>query len=214
VLPDEVTPISHLEYLQAIQAVADQRNPNRVLVRANLNPEVMTQAPEVEVKGQSVVLTFTKVQDQSVFDRKALLDAELRRRQDKLLNATLTQDEIARRNSYRQYMDTGMGQVDRARNRPTFQERVDLLVASLANFNEAAVSASTDRDLEEALRQRNMALVKLPQLVMDYATQALRAKPVPDRDQVRKALETVIGLTRDTATLAQLQQLLERVKGP
>lgn len=213
ILPSDVTPISSLEFLQSIQAVADQRNQNRVLVRASLNPEVLTTAPEIEVKGTSVVVTFTKVQDQSVFDRKALMEAELRRRQDKLLNASLTQDEINRRNAYRQFMETGMGQVDRARSRATFQERVDQLVAALANFNDAAVSASNDRDLEESLKQRNVVLVKLPQLVMDYASEALKTKPVPNPDVLRRALETVINLTREPSTLAQLHDLLQRVKG-
>jgi hypothetical protein len=213
VLPEDVTPIPNLEFLQGIHAVADQRYQNRVLVRANLNPEVMTAAPEVEVKGPSVLVTFTKVQDQSVFDRKALLEAELRRRQDKLLGGSLTAEEIARRNAYRQKMDTGTGQVDKARTRPTYQERLDLLVSSLANFNDAAVSASSDRDLEEALRQRNLVMVKLPELVTDYATEALKSKPVANKDQVLKALETTINLSRDPNTVAQLKELLARVKG-
>jgi hypothetical protein len=153
------------------------------------------------------------VQDQSVFDRKALLEAELRRRQDKLFGGSLTQEEITRRNAYRQLMETGLGQLDRARNRPTYQERVDLLVSSISNFNDAAVSASSDRDLEEALRQRNFVMVKLPELVADYATEALKSKPVANRDQVQKALETTINLTRDPNTIGQLKGLLAKVKG-
>jgi hypothetical protein len=213
VLPSEVMPISNLEFLQGVRAVSDQRYQNRVLVRADLNPEVMTTPPEIEVKGPSVLVTFTKVQDQSVFDRKALMEAELRRRQDKMLAGSLTPEEITRRNAYRQFMDTGMGQIDRARNRPTYQERIDLLVAALANFNDAAVSASSDRDLEESLRQRNAVSVKLPDVVMDYATEALKSKPVANKDMVQKALETTINLTREPNTLTQLQGLLERVKG-
>ena len=213
ILDGEVTPISHLEFLQTIRAVADQRHANRVLVQANLNPEVMSVPPEVEVKGPSVLVTFTKVPDQSVFDRKALLEAELRRRQDKLLAGSLTQEEIARRNTYRQTMETGMGQLDSARTRPTYQERIDLLIAALANFNEAAVSASNDRDLEEALRQRNGVSVKLPDLVIDYATEALKTQPPANPDVLRRTLEATINLVREPGTLAQLQDLLKRVKG-
>jgi len=213
VLADEVAPISHLEFLQTIQAVADQRHANRVLVRANLNPEVMTAAPEVEVKGSSVLVTFIKVPDQSVFDRKALLEAELRRRQDKLLAGSLTPEEIARRNAYRQTMETGLGQVERSRALATYQERIDVLIASLANFNEAAASASNDRDLEEALRQRNSVLVKLPELVIDYATEALKTSPPANREALRRALEGAINVVREPNTLGQLQALLQRVKG-
>jgi hypothetical protein len=213
ILPTEVTPISNLEFLQSIQAVADQRYQNRVLVRANLDPEVMNTPPEIEVKGQTVLVTFTKVQDQSVFDRKALMEAELRRRQDRMLSGSLTQDEIVRRNTYRQLMDTGLGQVDRARNRPTFQERVDLLVASLSNFNDAAVSASNDNDLEEAMRQRNAVMVKLPEVAMNYASEALKSTPPANKGLVQKALETTISLTREPNTLAQLNDLLRRIKG-
>jgi len=213
ILPEEVPPISSLEFLQQIQAVSDQHYQNRVLLRADLDPEVLNVPPEVEVKGPSVLLTFIKVQDQSVADRKALMEAELRRREDKLLSGSLTPEEIARRNSYRQLMETGLGQIERARDLPTYQQRIDLLVASLANFNDAAVSASNDRDLEEALRQRNLVIVKLPDLVTGYANEALRSKPMANKNSVQKALETTINLTRDPVTLGQLQELLARVKG-
>ena len=213
VLAGEVTPVANLEFLQAVQAMTDQRYQNRVLVRASLNPEVMSAPPEIEVKGPSVVVTFTKQLDQSVFDRKALLEAELRRRQDKMLSGSLTQEEISRRNAYRQLMETGTGQIDRARTRPTYQERIDLLIASLANFRDAAGSAANDRDLEEALKQRNSVMVRLPNLVIDYATEALKAQPMPDREGVQRSLEAVINLTREPSTLIHLQELLVRVKG-
>jgi hypothetical protein len=207
ILPVQVTPIPNLEFLRSIAAVSDDAHQNRVLVRAKISPDVLTQPPEVSVKGQSVVITFTKVQDQSVFDRQALLEADLRRRQDKLLSGSLTAEEIQRRNNYRQLMETGLGQVDKARVRKAFQEKFDLLVSSLSNFSDAAVNASNDRDLEEALKERNSVLAKLPALVMDQASAALKQKPVPDKDNLRKAVVTVLGFTREPKTVARLKEL-------
>jgi hypothetical protein len=207
ILPAQVTPIPNLEFLRGIAATSDEAHQNRVLVRASISPDVLNQPPDVEVKGQSVIVTFTKLQDQSVFDRKALLEADLRRRQDKLLSGSLTAEEIQRRNNYRQSMETGQGQVDKARVRKAFQEKFDLLTSSLSNFGDAAVSASNDRDLEEALKERNGVLVKLPTLVIDQVAAALKQQPVPDRDGLRKAVDTVLGYTREPKTVARLKEL-------
>lgn len=207
ILPAAVTSIPNLEFLRNISAVSDDAHQNRVLVRAKISPDVLTQPPEVDIKGQSVVITFTKLQDQSVFDRQALLDADLRRRQDKMLSGSLTAEEIQRRNSYRQLMETGLGQVDKARVRKAFQEKFDLLVSSLSNFADAAVNASNDRDLEEALKERNGVLAKLPGLVIDQVGASLRQQPVPDKDNLRKAVDTVLGFTREPKLVARLKEL-------
>ena len=213
-LSGDITPIQTLEFLQGIHAVPDQGHQNRVLMRANINPDVLNTPPEVEIQGDSVHVTFTKVADQSVFDRKALLEADLRRRQDKLLNATLTPEEVNRRNTNHELMETGLGQVDRARNSKAFQEKFDLLVAALANFSGAAVSASTDEGLEQALKQRNYVMEKLPNLVMDQARQAVQQKPVPNQADLVKDLDTVINLIREPKTVATLRELQQQVQAP
>lgn len=207
ILPSQVTQIPTLEFLRNVAAVSDDKHQNRVLVQAKISPDVLTQPPEIDVKGQSVIITFTKLQDQSVFDRKALLEADLRRRQDKLLSGSLSADEIQRRNSYRQMMETGLGQVDKARVRKAFQEKFDLLMSSLSNFSDAAVNASNDRDLEDALKERNSVLAKLPAMVIDQVTASLKQKPVPDQANLKKAVDTVLGFTRDPKLVARLKEL-------
>ncbi len=209
VLPAELSAIPTLEFLQNINAVSDQRHANRVLLRASLDPSVLNQPPEVEVQGADVKVTFTKVQDQTVFDRQALLEAELRRRQDKLLNGALTQDEINRRTTYRTLMETGLGQVDRARQRPSLQDRFDLLQSALTNFAQAAQAASTDRDLTGALKERNSVSVRLPQLVLERGQQALAQPAAQNKEDLKRDVQMVMHLTREPKTLAALSELLE-----
>jgi hypothetical protein len=206
VLPAQLPPIKTLEFLNSVAATSDDRHGARVLVRANVNPDVLTQPPEVELKGQSLLLTFVKVQDQTVFDRDALLEADLRRRQDKLLHGTLTPEEAQRRVNYRQFMETGQGQVDRLRTRTTAREKIDLLISALSNFSEAAALSSTDKDLEDAMRERNTITARLPGMVIDYSRFALK-EPSPDRDTVRRFVDLALGLTRDSRLVPMLKEL-------
>jgi hypothetical protein len=214
IIPAEVTPITNLEFLRNIVAVSDNRHQNRVLLRAQISPDVLQQQPEVDVQGQNVLVTFTKVQDQSVFDRKALQEADLRRRQDKLLNGALTQEEITRRSNYRQQMETGVGQMDRARTSKPLQEKLELMLSAIQNFSEAAVAASTDRDLEEALKERNAALIKLPALVIERGQAALKSATPADRDAARKALDTALNVTREPKTVVTLKELQQKLGQP
>jgi len=206
VLPNPVKEIKALEFLNTISATSDEYHSARVLVRANVNPDVLTQPPEVELKGQSLIVTFVKVMDQTVFDRDALVEADLRRRQDKLLHGTLTPEEAQRRVNYRQFMETGQGQVDRLRTRTTPREKIDLLISALSNFNEAATLASTDRDLEDAMRERNVIMTRLPPMVIDHARATLR-EATPDRDSLRSMIDLSLQLTRDSRLTTMLKEL-------
>ena len=212
ILPKDVTGIDALEYLNEIRAVPDGRNQNRVLLQAMLAPEVLTQPPDVAVKGRTVSVVFTKVEDQSVFDRKALHEAELRRKQEKLLAPSLTPAEAEQRRLYRQHMETGLGQLDKARAQADPVQRYEQLLASLANFREAAIQASSDQQLQEALRQRNNLVERVPGLILQLADEGL-ATGGGDRARVLALVRAAGQLAQDASLKRTLAAAEKRLGG-
>jgi len=215
VLAKRVATIRHLEFLNGVRVVTDPENQVRLLLKAEVNPDVLTVPPQVETgSSQDVRITFTKVIDQSVFDRKALEEAELRRRQDRMLHATLTAEEITARKDFQRLMGTGRDEVDRARNAPTFGQQVELLLAALANFRAAAETAYDDRALQDALRERNQLSVRLPTLIVEHVGAALARPPVQDAAGLQRLLDHAAALTRDETLLETIARYKGRLVGP
>ena len=185
---------------------------NRVLLRALVAPEVLTHPPEVEVQGNAVTVLFTKVEDQSVFDRKALHEAELRRKQERMLAPALTPEEAEQRRLYRAHMESGLGQLDKARAERDAATRFEILLASLANFREAAITASSDLQLEEALRQRNLIAERLPAQLIELA-KAVAGGGAGDRGKVRNLLRAAEALTQDADVLKALRAAATQLGG-
>lgn len=211
ILAKTVKRINAAEYLYRIHAVNDARHQNRVLLRAMITPEVLTEPPLITVDGNRVVVRFVKMDDLSVFDRRALREAELQRRQEKLLAPALTAEEVRRRGLYRRHMETGLGQLDKARALKQKNDKFETLLASLANFREAAIHASSDRELEEALRQRNQLISKLPKRVMDYSVGFVDAPPNKERERVLALVRAMIHLIQDVKTRTALRNLESRL---
>lgn len=210
VLPEPTEGIENLEFLHNIRSVSDERHQQRVLLRANIAPEVLTEPPEVEVNDDVVRVVFTKVEDQSVFDREGLREAELRHRQERLLAGELSEAEVERRRLYRQHMETGLAQVDRARAEETFERRYDVLLAAVTNFKEAAINASSDQELQAALRERNKLLVRVPTMVIDHVRARLEAGQ-GSTSRLRELLRTVNSMTREPQLLDTIARLNEEL---
>ena len=204
--------IEAAEYLYRIHVVNDERHQNRVLLRAMITPEVLTEPPRITVDGNRVVVRFVKMDDISVFDRRALREAELQRRQEKLLAPALTAEDVKRRGLYRRHMETGLGQLDKARALKQKNDKFETLLASLANFREAAIHASSDRELEEALRQRNQLIARLPKRVMEYSAGFIGAPPNRERERVLALVRAMIHLIQDRRTLTALRKLESRLR--
>ena len=213
ILPVPVTALDSAEFLYNVKAVSDDRNQVRVLLQAMIAPEVLTSPPEVEINGETVSVIFTKVEDQSVFDRKALRDAELRRRQEKILAPILTKDEVERRKLYRQHMETGVGQLDKARAQSNIRERFEILQAAMANFQEAALHSSSDPELEEALRQRNDLSYRIPQMLIDHVYRGLESGGVSDKSSILNLLKASKTLTRDAKVIKAIQETERKLGG-
>ena len=208
VMGREVAPIETLEFLRQVHVVPDRHNPVRVLMRATVSPEVMNFPPEVEVVGSTVRISFIKVIDQSVFDRQALAQKELRIRQDRLLHRTLSPEEIEMRKSYNERMESGNNQLHTARRAKAFQDRYAAFQQAMEHFQVAASHATNDLALDDALRARNSVMVKLPVLVVDHVRKLLKSGARVNKGPVREMLENASLLTRDRRLLDAIGDLL------
>ncbi len=208
-LREPVTPIDSVEFLRHIHVVPDRGNDVRLVFRAGISPEVMNSPPEVKVEGSRVLISFTKVVDQSVADKQARAEEELRVRQDRLLHRTLTEDEVAQREAYMERMKTGEAQRDQARHAKPFRVRFDTMVSAADAFRQAAANASTDLDLQLALRARNEILAKLPTLVVAHARKTIRGGVGAEAGELRDLLDQAALMTRDRQMLRTIQRLFE-----
>ncbi|MCZ6558116.1 MAG: hypothetical protein O7A69_10105 [SAR324 cluster bacterium] len=212
VMEQSVGKIETLEFLRNIHVVSDSENPVRLLLRAAISPEVMNFPPQVEVLGSTVLVSFKKVVDQSVFDQQELAKQDLLLRQDRLLHRELSPEEVRTRNVYEERLREGDTLVHQARKATPFAKRFSLLSKAAGAYQEAAANSSTDGLLAEALRKRNVVMVKMPVLVITHAEHALRQRSLRDPGELRRLLEEAALLTRDKQLLQTIRRLLTHPK--
>jgi len=203
--------IESVEFLSNVRGVNDRINQKRVLLRANMQPEVLNIPPVVEVDGEIVRMLFTKVEDQSVFDRGALEKAEYKHRHERLLASTLNEEEVQQRSLFRQHMTTGLAQLDKARGEREPNSHMSVLELALVNFKEAALNSSSDLELEEALAHRNMTMNRMAQLIVKQVRIAFRLKAA-DAEQLAGNLAEARSLARDHVLLEDIRRLEKDLK--
>lgn len=196
VLDGKVKSIRSLEFLRNVHVVPDSKNPMRVLMRATVTPDVMNFPPEMEVDGSILRISFTKVMDQTVYDRQALARKALRVRQDRLLHQTLLPEAIEMRKRYREFMESGTQNLHVARRGRSFPERYEAYRVAMAAFADAAANATNDLSLDDALRSRNAIMVKLPVIVIQHVRGQLKSGAAPTTG-MGDMLDFAESLTRD-----------------
>ena len=102
--------------------------------------------------------------------------------------------------------------VHQARKATPFAKRFSLLSKAAGAYQEAAANSSTDGLLAEALRKRNVVMVKMPVLVITHAEHALRQRSLGDPGELRRLLEEAALLTRDKQLLQTIRRLLTHPK--
>lgn len=209
VLREPVAPIETVEFLHNVHVAADPNSDVRLVVRAGISPEVMDFPPEVRVQGNRVLIVFTKVLDQSVPDRQARAEQELRTRQDRMLHRTLTPEEAQQRKDYQSLMTAGDMKSNQARRATPFSAKFDLWVSAADAFRQAASNASTDLELQNALRERNIILARLPNLVVKHVRRMIAGEETGERAQLREMLDKAALMTRDRQMLRTIQRLFD-----
>jgi len=207
-LAGRIRSIKILEYLHDIRAVTDPTYSKRLLMRANISPDVLTLPPRVDVQNSSVLISFAKVVDLTARDRKSLEERDLLTRQEKLLNRTPSQEEMLRRQTYSEQMAEGERLENQSRKAAMFQMRIDQLIAAMESYKIAAENASTDLQLKQALHKRNVLVVRVPKIAIEYARKSLSGKKMAEGAELRQVLEKVAALTRDRVMLRTIRELL------
>jgi len=199
--------IQILEYLHNIRVVPDPIHAKRVLMRANIAPEVMTLPPRIDVRDSSVFVSFAKVVDLTVADERSISERDLLTRQEKMLNRQPSPEELQRRQTYREQMAEGTRQEELSRKEETVEGRIDKLIAAIESYSIAAENASSDHQLQEALSSRNALNVRVPSMIVAHARKSL-AKKQGNTEQLRMLLQKVATLTRDRIMLRAINELL------
>jgi hypothetical protein len=206
-----VQPIPALEFLNSIRVQNDANHAKRMLLNANINPDVLEFPPRVEVRDHSVSITFVKVVDQSVLSRKSLLEENLRRQQEQLLGMRLTDEQKQRREKYVQAFEGGFKRLEQARSQNDPRAQIGTLNEALVQFREAAANASTDLELHDALRERNNLMSRIPLLVVEDVRAELEKGSPSDPENLKRLIATAAALTRDLETLRTLRDLLRKL---
>ncbi len=207
----QLVTIGQLEYLSRIRVIADLQHQKRVLLQARLNPDVLDLPPEIEIADMSVWVNFAKVVDQSVLERRVIYDLDRRIRQEQLIGRSLSAADSRKRRSYLLAMDTGLAQWKLARNEPDFEVKKDLMTTALANFKDAALNATTDRELQDAMRERNAAATRIPLFILDYVRAQLGSARVPEAPVLMSHLSTAVALTRDPQVINLVREFVRRL---
>ena len=210
-LGQAIATIPALEYLNSIRTQSDAQHAKRVLLQAHVSPDVLEFPPQVEVKDATVRINFLKVVDQNVLSRKGLLEANLRRQQEQMIGMRLSEEQKRRREAYVVAFETGFGQVEQSRGAPNIPAQVDLLTTALANFRDAALNASTDLELRDALRERNNLASRIPIVVAEYVRAELQQGKPADPEGLKRMIGIAAALTRDVEMLGTLQELMRKL---
>lgn len=207
-MPNPIRPIKSLEFLRRVHVVTDPKHHRRLLLRAFLNPGVLTSPPKVAVDGSSVLVTFTKVMDQSKLDPKIRVDTDLRLKQEQLLHRTLSPEEIQKRKTYRAQMASGKAHLRAARRARNFGGKYTSWRNALNAFIHASTLASDDTELKKAMKERNYLMVRIPMEVVKRASRAI--KNGKTSGALKDVLEDSARLTTNSKLRRQINRLLRK----
>ncbi len=202
-----IRPMPYLEFLRNIQAQSSLTNPGDAVVRATIASNVLNTPPEVVIDGRKVNLTFTKIDDQSVFNPKVLREAVARRQQELAITPALTPAQAARRKEYRQLYTTGLSQVEKAQASGDIANALRLQAQALVNFQKAAEKASSDDELESALFQRNVLLKTTPYQIASYVERRLSRYKRNNHKKLMALLGMAANMSDDITLLRRLDAL-------
>ena len=204
--------LPYLEFLRNIQALPSATTPGNALVRAFIASNVLNTPPEVIIDGNKVNLTFTKIDDQSMFNPHALREAKARRQQELALTPALSTAQIKRRQEYRQLYTLGLRQVGSAQASGNVAKALGLQAQALVNFQKAAEKASSDDELESALLQRNVLLKTTPYQIASYVERSLGKGRPANRQALVKLLDMAVNMSDDIRLLRRLNRLFNKME--
>ena len=192
--------IRSLEYLRNIQLVADTAHQKRIFLRAELNPEIFELRPHIEIQDQLVVVNFFSVIDQSVIRKP-----EATREQPLFQFKTQTPFEKL----YLQAVE----EIRTAQRSPVLGFKIERYIAALENLKRAAMNASDDTEIVQALEQRDQLYQILPKMILQNTTEQLRrADKQFSREVLLKHIQVAEDITINSQILKEFAKLKKAMK--
>lgn len=211
----EVKSLKSLEYLHDIEVVKSPKFPKRMLLRSLFNPEVMDIPPVVYKNGDnSIYVNFFNMMDQTVLNREMLLETEKRKaaeqrsvKEIKVTKTIKTDSDYGR--AYVVAVET-YKQSQAIRDSLT---RIEKLLESIRQFEEAALLAGVDAQLYNALMKRNQLRSEVILLSLEYIKINLAKEDLGGTTarNLMKLLNQAESFTRKQDLLTEIDALREKI---
>ncbi len=175
ILPEEISVVEKVGFLRKVRVVRHPDYPDLLVLSARISTDFLTANPHVQVNGNTVQFVFTQLQDLTVFDAKALAEAEQQRKQQLITGKKLSPEDIRDQKRYQQHMQTAISQLNRALSIPVGLKRFQLEASSLLNFVEASKNVNNEIELISILKERDRLIASLTYRLADFAEEFLNS---------------------------------------
>lgn len=210
----EIKPIGSHEYLHHIHVTKDTRYPKRLLLRASFNPNVMNIAPVIsKVSDRSVYISLFHSVDQTIYNRKMLLEESKRRAQEKASEQKITVSPRLNTNSdYGKAFLTAVDTMNSAIEKQDSDQKIDQFIQSMKQFESAGLMAENDQQLLSALEQRNTARTSALNHIFEMVESHIAKNTAGEnRSMLLNRIDQAETLTQDKKQLAKLDELRKKV---
>ena len=152
-----------LEYLRFVEITTDVEHQQRVFLRAQVNPDIFELPPYVEITDRnSVIVYFFSVTDQSV--------TRYQQPVDDTVSVDLPRSVVRMRgeeSAFEQLYLRAVEQIRAAQRQQDAHLKIQTYIASLDTLQEASLSATSDAQVSQSLKQRDVLLRMLPELIIN-----------------------------------------------
>lgn len=199
----EIPEIRTLEYLQHVNIMTDITKQNRVFLRAQINPDVFELPPYVQITNRrSVKVNFFIVTDQSMVKRPEFIEAQ---RAEAELHPALR--ELPQETEYDKHYMTAVDQIRSVQGHHSLKLKIKTYLEAIETLKQAALNASNDRQIAQALQQRDVIYGVLPKMILENTQQELRRSDQMDRRTLLEQIEKAQEITTNREFLKQLRLL-------
>ena len=211
----EVKPIKNLEYLYDIQVVEDPTYPKRLILRSAFNPSLLDIPPIVYKNGEnSVYVNFFNLVDQSVLSRGMLLEAKQRKEAEQRSLKQIKIEKVIQKDS--DYSRTFISATELYKESQAIQAtlpKIQKLIASINQFEEAALLAAEDSQLYAALMQRNKLRNNVIVLTLDYVNDRINSEELntSEASELVGMLDLAESFSRNPQVIRNIERLREKL---
>jgi hypothetical protein len=210
----EIDPITNLEYLTDIRIIKNPGFSKRLILRSVFNPMGMDIPPVMYKSGDNAMfVVFFNLVDQTNLSRSTLLEVENRRRAEAKSTREIEITRKLKGNSlYIKAFTIALKIYEEARliNEP--MARIEKLLESVKQFEEAALFAKTDKQLFDALTKRNVLREQVIVLSSGYVNSELSKRPGgADTQSLLFILDRAESLTGKERLIRSIERLRDKV---